>query len=150
LRNLQTMQIDTSMNAQSEDIYKEQMRSKITDYMATRDVKQDITRMVGSSNNRLGVNLDKLRSFNGELANFVLQRPLDALSMFEQQLDHAVKDLKDGSDKAANEKTAARSNDMAFPTKVKKYYINFDGNFGRNHITPRGLKASLINQMVTV
>jgi len=23
--------------------------------------------------------------------------------------------------------------------------VNFDGNFGRNHVTPRGLKADLIN-----
>ena len=58
--------------------------------------------------------------------------------------------MKDDSLKGMNEKTAARSNDMAFPTKVKKYYVNFDGNFGRNHITPRGLKANLINQLVTV
>jgi DNA replication licensing factor MCM3 len=42
------------------------------------------------------------------------------------------------------------SNDKAFPTKVKKYYVNFEGNFGRNHVTPRGLKANLINQLVTV
>jgi DNA replicative helicase MCM subunit Mcm2 (Cdc46/Mcm family) len=113
--------------------------------MALRDVKQDITRMVGSQNNRMGVNLDKLRQFDSELANFVLQRPLDALNMFENQLDNAVKDLKDDSLKGGNEKTAAQTNDKAFPTKVKKYYINFDGNFGRNHITPRGLRANLIN-----
>jgi DNA replication licensing factor MCM3 len=144
------MQIDTSTKATSEDAYKERMRSKISEYMAMRDVKTDITRMVGSSNNRLSVNIDKLRSFDTDLANFVLQRPLDSLNMFEQQLDHAVKDLKDDSLKGMNEKTAARSNDMAFPTKVKKYYVNFDGNFGRNHITPRGLKANLINQLVTV
>lgn len=144
------MQIDTSTKATSEDAYKERMRSKISEYMAMRDVKTDITRMVGSSNNRLGVNIDKLRSFDTDLANFVLQRPLDSLNMFEQQLDHAVKDLKDDSLKGMNEKTAARSNDRAFPTKVKKYYVNFDGNFGRNHITPRGLKANLINQLVTV
>ena len=30
------------------------------------------------------------------------------------------------------------------------YYVNFDGNFGRNHVTPRGLKADLINQFVNV
>jgi DNA replicative helicase MCM subunit Mcm2 (Cdc46/Mcm family) len=121
------------------------MRSKVNEYMALRDVKQDITRMVGSQNNRMGVNLDKLRQFDSELANFVLQRPLDALNMFENQLDNAVKDLKDDSLKGGNEKTAAQTNDKAFPTKVKKYYINFDGNFGRNHITPRGLRANLIN-----
>lgn len=30
------------------------------------------------------------------------------------------------------------------------YYINFEGNFGRNHVTPRGLKADLVNQYVAV
>jgi hypothetical protein len=44
------MQIDTSSNqvATSEDVFKEKMRSKVNEYMALRDVKQDITRMVGS------------------------------------------------------------------------------------------------------
>lgn len=28
--------------------------------------------------------------------------------------------------------------------------MNFEGNFGRNFVTPRGLKANLVNQMVTV
>jgi len=32
-----------------------------------------------------------------------------------------------------------------FPKKTTVYYVNFDGNFGRNHVTPRGLKADLIN-----
>lgn len=103
------MQIDTSSNPHqtSEDVYKEAMRSKVNEYMALRDVKQDISRMVGTQNNRLGVNLDKLRQFSGDLANFVLQRPLDALNMFENQLDNAVKDLQDNSGKTGNEKTAA-------------------------------------------
>lgn len=30
------------------------------------------------------------------------------------------------------------------------YYINFEGNFGKNHITPRGLKAELVNQFIAV
>lgn len=37
-----------------------------------------------------------------------------------------------------------------FPKKTTVYYVNFDGNFGRNHVTPRGLKAELINQFVAV
>ena len=60
--------------------------------------------------------------------------------------------MKDGSGKTGGhpEKQAANQADKAFPTKVKRYYINFEGNFGRNHVTPRGLKANLINQLVTV
>lgn len=37
-----------------------------------------------------------------------------------------------------------------FPQKVKKHHITFEGNFGRNHVTPRGLKAPLVNQFVSV
>lgn len=30
------------------------------------------------------------------------------------------------------------------------YYVNFEGNLGRNHVTPRGLKSHLVNQYVAV
>ena len=40
--------------------------------------------------------------------------------------------------------------DAYFPKKTMSYYINFEGNFGKNHITPRGLKADLVNQFVCV
>lgn len=48
-----------------------------------------------------------------------------------------------------NEKMAV-SSDNNFPTKTSVYYINFEGNFGKNHITPRGLRADLLNQYVAV
>ena len=35
--------------------------------------------------------------------------------------------------------------DAQFPKKVPVYYVNFEGNFGKHHVTPRGLKADLIN-----
>jgi len=28
--------------------------------------------------------------------------------------------------------------------------VNFEGNFGKNYVTPRGLKANLVNQFVQV
>jgi DNA replication licensing factor MCM3 len=28
--------------------------------------------------------------------------------------------------------------------------VNFEGNFGKNYVTPRGLKATLVNQFVQV
>jgi DNA replication licensing factor MCM3 len=71
--------------------------------------------------------------------------------MFENQLDGMVKDMKDDGGKGSqNEKQTANQADRAFPTKVKKYYVNFEGEFGRNHVTPRGLKANLVNQLVSV
>ena len=65
--------------------------------------------------------------------------------MFEQQLDRIVQDMRDDHKGGKQEKTAVNTADKAFPTKVKKYYINFEGNFGKNHVTPRGLKANLVN-----
>jgi DNA replication licensing factor MCM3 len=39
---------------------------------------------------------------------------------------------------------------MAFPTKVRKIHVSLTGNFAANHVTPRGLKANLVNQFVSV
>ncbi len=52
--------------------------------------------------------------------------------------------MKSGS----NEKVAAQQDN--FPKKTQVYYVNFEGNFGRHHITPRGLRADLLNQFVAV
>ena len=34
--------------------------------------------------------------------------------------------------------------------KPAQYRISFEGNLGRNHVTPRGLTASLVNNLVAV
>jgi len=47
--------------------------------------------------------------------------------------------------KGANQKAALVQTDANFPKKVTMYHVNFEGNFGTNHITPRGLKAQVMN-----
>ena len=79
-----------------------------------------------------------------DLAKYIQKNPIDAISKFENQLDVAIKDLKDDQGPSKSEKTANAS-DKAFPTKTEKYYVNFEGNFGANFVTPRGLKANLLN-----
>lgn len=107
--------------------------------------------MLGKNQQRLSVSIDDLRQKDPELARFVTKNPIDAVSMFEGELDRSIKEMMDDSGKGANnEKQAAATNDKAFPTKTRRYYINFEGNFGRNHVTPRGLKAQLVNQLVSV
>jgi len=106
--------------------------------------------MLGRSN-RLNINMDELRTFNPRLAQFVLRKPLEAIKMFQDQLNQTVKGMQDdathGKGGMNSEKTAQADQ---FPKKTTVYYVNFDGNFGRNHVTPRGLKADLINQFVNV
>jgi hypothetical protein len=46
--------------------------------------------------------------------------------------------------KGNNEKLANAA-DQYFPKKVQTYHVNFEGNFGKNYVTPRGLKANLVN-----
>ena len=84
------------------------------------------------------------------MANYVMRNPIDAVSMFEGELDRTIKEMQDDSAKGASDKQAAATNDKAFPTKTKRYYINFEGAFGRNLVTPRGLKADKVNQLVQV
>lgn len=66
--------------------------------------------------------------------------------MFESQLERSVQDLRDDQQKGQSEKQAlSNANDKMFPTKTKKFYVSFEGNFGKNHVTPRGLKSNLVN-----
>ena len=70
--------------------------------------------------------------------------------MPESGVDLTIKEMQDDNGKGASEKQAAATNDKAFPTKTKRYYINFEGAFGKNLVTPRGLKADKVNQLVQV
>ena len=95
--------------------------------------------------------MDELRQFNPRLASFVIRDPLFAIKMFQDQLNQTIKGMEeDSTNGKANNEKMAQATDNQFPKKTQVYYVNFDGNFGRNHVTPRGLKADLINQFVAV
>jgi DNA replication licensing factor MCM3 len=104
--------------------------------------------MLGRSN-RLNVSMDQLRQINPMLAQLVLTNPLKGIKMFEDQLNQTVIVMQDDATdgKGGNEKVMITDQ---FPKKTVMYFANFEGNFGRNHVSPRGLKADLINQYVNV
>ena len=148
--------IDTSGGAgegapSHESLQKEHFKEKVVEYMSTQAFRKDIKSMLNKQGQRLSVSIDDLRRKDPDLARYVTKNPIDAVSMFEGELDRTIKEMHEDSGKGANsEKQAQNQNDKAFPTKTKRYYINFEGNFGRNHITPRGLKSNLVNQLVSV
>ena len=41
------------------------------------------------------MNIDELRQFNPKLASYILRHPLEAIKMFEDQLNASVKSLSD-------------------------------------------------------
>lgn len=139
--------------AGTEAAFKDHLKTLVTEYMSKASVRKEIKSMLAKQNNRLAVSIDDLRRAdpNGDLAKFVTKNPIEAVSWFEGELDRTIKEMNDDSGKGGNsEKQQASTNDRAFPTKTKRYYINFEGNFGRNHVTPRGLKSNLVNQLVSV
>jgi len=76
--------------------------------------------------------------------------PIEAIKIFEDQLNQTVRGMQEDSGKQNQEKVAAQSADIHFPKKSLTYYVNFEGNFGKNYVTPRGLKANLVNRFVQV
>ena len=81
---------------------KEAMKGLAADYLNKREVKKQINNISATPGTRLNINLDELRQFDGRLASYVLKHPVDAVSMFENQLDQKIKDIKDDTGKNPN------------------------------------------------
>jgi hypothetical protein len=82
-----------------------------------------------------------------------MKNPLMAIKMFQDQLNQTIKGMHEDSvnhAKSNNPDKMAVATDNNFPKKVALYYVNFEGNFGKNHITPRGLRSELMNNFVAV
>ncbi len=70
--------------------------------------------IIGKSN-RFSVNIDELRTFNPRLANFVVKNPIEAIKMFQDQLNAKIRGLHEEGGKAGNEKQALMADN--FPRK---------------------------------
>lgn len=82
------MQIDTTEQAPTGSkepfvILKEHMKDSVDKYMAQREITKRVEKMIGKQTNRLDINLDELRLYDPELANFVKKNPLESIHMFE-------------------------------------------------------------------
>ncbi|CDW73635.1 mcm2 3 5 family protein [Stylonychia lemnae] len=143
----QTQQMNVDIMKQSTDQMRMQMQDVIIEYLNQNEVTKRIKNTIGRQQ-RFNVNLDELRQFNPKLANFVVRDPIQAIKLFQDQLNQSIKGMNDGSGKG-NLKANLQTGNQ-FPSKIQQYYINFEGNFGKNHITPRGLKSDLVNQFVAV
>lgn len=163
-------QIDTSVRANSQlftqpptltqvshgpaigkDAERLQYQEMAQDFMNQAEMMQKMRHMTTSSQKtpRLNVSVDEVRRFNPRLSDFIVKDPLGALKMFQDHLNQAMKSMRDDSKTASSgEKVAAQQDN--FPKKSTIYYVNFEGNFGRNHVTPRGLRSNLLNQFVEV
>ena len=131
------------MQEKSEDDNK--MDDQIKKFLQKSDLK-DKCHALQSSHERFTVNIDDIRSNFPDLASYIILKPIMAVQMFEENAN-AIIDEIDSS--ISREKLVAQAS-VQFPVKEKKLKLNFEGNFGRNFVTPRGLKANMVNNLVRV
>ncbi len=83
-----------------------------------------------------------MRRVNSKLAKFLLRSPIDGIAIFEKRLNQITQEMVET---AGGEKLLAAQAATSFPKQKTKLKMNLSGNVGRNFVTPRGLKAHLIN-----
>jgi DNA replication licensing factor MCM3 len=82
--------------------------------------------------------LDKMREVSPELAEQCLNNPLTMIPWIQEEFMEYVKRLKEGG--------SVRQEDDS----LENFHLKFEGNFGKNTITPRGLRSHSVNKLVKV
>ena len=106
---MQDQQIDSSaqMGGQaSEDAVKNQMRDAANDFMALAEVQKRIRGMIGRTQ-RFSVSIDEVRHFAPNLSQFITKNPIDAIKIFEDSLNGAVRGMQEDGGKQNSEKQQA-------------------------------------------
>lgn len=103
-----------------------------SDYYNYRD---NVARMLREDATRLIVNVDDLRDYNREYADGLLNAPSDYLPAAEQALTSLIETVYDPEKHAIADKA---------------FKIGFSGSFGDHHVSPRTLRATHINKMVSI
>ena len=122
-----------------------EIEPKIFQYMGKSEVTERIADMRNRNLPRLILNLNLIREFSEQLYKSILYFPTKAIQLFESQLKALT---SDSSYRSQKKKTVEKS---ILSKKIERNYkITFDGMFGKNMVSPRGLTAQLSNQLVCV
>ena len=90
--------------------------------------------MLKGHQSRLIVNVNDIRQFNRDLANLLLQQPIDYLPTFEKALKAAVQDYNEPI--------------FGFDIQGVRFHIGLEGSFGELHTNPRHLSSRLLSHMI--
>eukprot|EP00051_Salpingoeca_urceolata_P035650 m.30792 g.30792 ORF g.30792 m.30792 type:complete len:944 (+) comp9555_c0_seq1:108-2939(+) len=97
------------------------------------DYTQKIHKMVDKGQQRVVFDLDHFRAYTAEpLAHRLLREPLDHVQALQLAVKETVDTVNSEYSKAMN----------------GSFFAGFEGSFGANQVTPRGLSARLLGQMV--
>ena len=84
------------------------------------------------------LNLDRMREISSELSEQCLQDPLSMIPWIEDVFEGHLKTLKEDG--------IIPHDDDSFDD----FHLKFEGNFGKNTVTPRGLRSHSVNKLVKV
>jgi DNA replication licensing factor MCM3 len=115
----------------------------ITIFMSKNYNLSKLKDMIIMKKTRIILSIDKLREFSQEIVQKLISKPIRLIKIFENILNEL-----------AEEAISLYNNEKSIINNSKpnnnKYKVGFEGNFGRNMISPRGLISSLTNQLVCV
>jgi DNA replication licensing factor MCM3 len=114
-------------------------------FMSKSEVGTKIREMLDGNKRRLVINLDSLRNFSPELAQNLMKTPMKIVPFFRSHLQELTKEISENNDYKNTQKGDSLLNQKQVP-----YDISFEGTFGRNMVSPRGLTAELTNQLVCI
>ncbi|CAD8066004.1 unnamed protein product [Paramecium primaurelia] len=110
-------------------------------FLSNIDIAQ-IEAMRQQNKIRFPINLDLLRQESRQqypnLVDDLIRNPTDFIRVFQQKLSQICKQLQDQQE----------DDDKKGVQTDKTYKIYFEGKLGKNYVTPRGLGAAQINQLV--
>lgn len=75
------------------DRQKLEMQDSVQEFMNSSEMKKRVRSLVGHGN-RLAVNIDEIRSLNPDLARYMIKYPIEAIRMFEDNLNQSVRGLE--------------------------------------------------------
>ncbi|KAL5534587.1 hypothetical protein ACEPAG_1050 [Sanghuangporus baumii] len=128
-----SLDFETLDQAQAERArYFEEFFNAQTDHY---NYKNNIARMLREDSTRLIVNIDDLRDYKREYADGLLKDPTDFLPAAEDALLTIVKTVYDPE---------------KYSLAEKGYKVGLSGSFGDQHVSPRTLRATHVNKMVSI
>ena len=100
-------QIDSSSHAmgggqQNADRDKLDMMDKVNEFMNNTEIKKRIKQLQGHGT-RLNLDIDEIRSFDPRLSKYIIKNPIEAIKMFEDELNQSIRSLE--QEDKNNEKT---------------------------------------------
>ncbi|KAJ2162243.1 MCM DNA helicase complex subunit [Coemansia sp. RSA 552] len=106
------------------------------DNSANADV-EELEQLLADEKPRLIVSMDHVREFDPELAESLVREPGEFVPAFEEAATDMAKSL------------ASRAG-VAVDPNMFAVVVGFRGAFGAHHLTPRGLRAALLGQLVCI